>query len=301
MAGLSIGSSIKLPGLAACEPSTAADITILRRTTPESLVEPLARGPTWQFAADQFLLTVPGIARIHLSSNDTIAVTPDPRADAADIPAFLIGSVIPILLHLHGLITLRASAVGVDGKAVLFCGASGAGKSTLAAALARRGHMLLADDICTLAIDADARATVYGDGGGLKLWAQAIERLQLTPHRGAPLREKIQKFHVSPPARTADALPLGAIYAIREARPPYAPGIERRNIVDAALLLRRSAYHPRLIEPLAQRPLYLHAAALGNHAGVYTFTRRIGFDELPAALDTLEAHWRTTGGLERAA
>jgi hypothetical protein len=279
----------------------AADVTILRRPVPVALDGPVAKGLTWQMNADQFLLTVPAIARFHLSGDDTIAAAPEAGGDAADIPAFLLGAAIPIMLQRRGQIVLRASAVAVNGKAVLICGASGHGKSTLAAALAQRGHRLLADDTCTIVQTTDELATVHGDGGGLKLWAQAIERLALVHRRGPPLRGKIEKYHVTLPAPAADALPLGAVYTLREARPPHAPGIERPNVVDAALILRRSAYHPALIEPLGQRPLYFRAATVGNHVGIYIFTFMHGFDHLPAMVEMLERHLLTTAAMERAA
>jgi hypothetical protein len=307
IAGLSIASDIDLPGFARRERSDAtagplrAEASIVRGPVPTSLEDPREYGPTWQMGPDALLLTVPGIARFHLTGGNTIAVASEPGADAADIPAFLVGSALPILLQLRGLLTLRASAVAVNGKAVLFCGASGQGKSTLAAALAQRGYPLLADDFCTITQSSDASGSVDGDGAALKLWALAIRALQLGDRRGAALRETIQKYHVAPAAQASGPLPLGAIYVLREARAPHEPGIERPNVVDAALSLRRGAYHPRLIEPLGQRPLYFRAAMLGNHAGTYTLTVEHGFHHLPATIDTLERHWRTTAGMERAA
>ena len=46
---------------------------------------------------------------------------------------------------------------------------------------------------------------------------------------------RLEKFFVEPAAAFGEPLPLGAVYALREARPPHQPGIERPNVVDAAL------------------------------------------------------------------
>lgn len=50
------------------------------------------------------------------------------------------------LLRYHGLYSLHASALSVDGKGVLFPGASGSGKSTLAIGLMKQGLDFLGDD-----------------------------------------------------------------------------------------------------------------------------------------------------------
>lgn len=48
---------------------------------------------------------------------------------------------------------LHATAVAIDGQAVLLCGRSGAGKSDLALRLIDRGAMLLGDDYVELAVE----------------------------------------------------------------------------------------------------------------------------------------------------
>ena len=125
-------------------------------------------------------------------------VEPEAPAREADIPIFILGTVFGILLHQREQIVLHASAVRVNGKAVLFCGPSGAGKSTLAAALAQRGYPLVTDDFCTLTVDGAGAPLVHPDGRQLKLWAQAIDRLDLAQQRGERVRDCLEKYYVEP-------------------------------------------------------------------------------------------------------
>jgi hypothetical protein len=193
--------------------------------------------------------------------------------------------------------------VRVAGKAVLFCGASGAGKSTLAAALVQRGYPLVTDDVCTVSLAGGVPPQVHPDGRQLKLWMHAIERLDMGAARRQRVRRKLEKFYVAPPsdALTGSA-PLGAVYVLREARPPLAPGIDKPNVVDASLLLRRNAYRPQIVRRLEQQRDYFHgAAAIANAAGIYHLTRVLDFGKVPETVAMLEQHWLDLGLTERAA
>jgi hypothetical protein len=89
---------------------------------------------------------------------------------------------------------------------------------------------------------------------------------------------------------------------LREARPPDGPGIEKPNVVDAALLLRRNAYRPLLIRQLNQRAGYFRAAAdIANAAGIYHLTRVLDFGKMPETIGWLERHWRDLRLSEKAA
>ena len=263
---------------------------------------PTASGPTWQIAGEQFLLRIPGVARFLLTAGNEIAFEAEPGADAGDIPIFILGTAFGILLHQREQIVLHASAVRVNGKAVLFCGPSGAGKSTLAAALSRRGYRLITDDFCAVTVTEAGTPVVHPDGRQLKLWAQAIEKLDLEESRGERVRSRLEKFYVDPGEAHVEALPLGAVYALREARPPLVPGIERPNVADAAVLLRRNAYRPRLVARLNQKVLYFHAAAtIANNAGIFHLTRKLDFAAMPEVVLSLERHWLEIGLMEKAA
>jgi hypothetical protein len=302
VSGLSVASEINLPGLITGTPGRATQVTIGRGQVPNELPQPGASGPTWQISGREFLLRVPGIARFLLRNGEEIVFTPETEASVADIPIFILGTVFGILLHQREQIVLHASAVRVNDKAVLFCGPTGAGKSTLAAALDRHGYSLITDDFCTISVDGSGAPLVHPDGRQLKLWAQAIDRLDLVQQRGERVRQSIEKFYVEPREVFTKPLPLGTVYVLREARPPHAAGIARPNVVDAALALQRNAYRPLLVRRMGQRVNYFRAATtIANFAGIFCLTRPLDFAKMPDVIGWLEAHWRDTHLLERAA
>jgi hypothetical protein len=302
ISGLSVSSEIVLPGLSAAAAGRRPDVAIRRGPVPATLDGAQKLGPTWQIAGNQFLLHVPKVARFLLSNGREITFEAEPGADDGDIPIYLLGTAYGILLHQRRQIVLHASAVRVNGKAILFCGASGAGKSTLAAALAQRGYPFITDDFCAVTVTEDGSPMVHPDGRQLKLWAQAIEQLDLKGRSGARVRSRLEKFYVDPGETHAEALPLGTLYALRDARPPLAPGIAPANAVDAAVILRRMAYRPRLVNRMGQRVNYFRAATtIANKAGIYYLTRALDFAAMPDVVAQLERHWREIGLTEKAA
>src|SRR5262249_34483806 len=133
---------------------------------------------------------------------------------------------------------------------------------------------------------------VHPDGRQLKLWAQAIDRLGLAQSRGERVRQSLEKFYVEPNEVFTEPLALSAVYALREAQPPHAAGIDRPNVVGAALLLRRNAYRPLLVRRMDQKVNYFHAATtIANSAGVFYLTRVLDFDKMADVIGLLEAHW----------
>ena len=295
ISGLSVASEIALPGLLAGAPSAAPEVTIRRGEVPEALPAAKASGVTWQRCDQQFLLRVPAVARFMLTGGRDIVVAPEAEADPGDVQVYIVGTAFGILLHQREQIVLHASAVEVSGKAVLFCGASGAGKSTLAAALAHRGYPVVADDVCGLSLHDDV-PTVHPDGRQLKLWTQAITRLELGQRQGTRVRRKFEKFFVQPHNVITDPLPLGALYILREARPPHAAGISQPNVVDATMLLRRNAYRPRLVRQFDQKASYFRAAAcIADTSGIYHLTRPMDFSVMPNVIAALEDHWQRLG------
>jgi hypothetical protein len=300
IAGLMVRSDIEMPGLHPGSPEGEADVTISFGAAPASLAGATAEGPVWTLAGDRFLMRAPGVARFLLTQGRTIVYEPEAAAEAGDIAAFLTGAVFGILLHQRGVVVLHASGVKVGEAAVLFMGSSGAGKSTLATALVQRGYPLVTDDFCVIGYDAGGAPLVHPDARLPKLWSNAIERLDLVARQGQPVRGRLAKFYVDPPVASAppEPLPCGPVYALREAIGPVRAGIDRPNVVDAALLLRQHAYRARLIKQMGQTELYFRlAAAIGNAGGVHHLSRELDFAQIPRVVDQLERHWSQIGQL----
>jgi HPr Serine kinase C-terminal domain len=303
ISGLSVRSEIALPGLnAAVADRGDPDVTIRRRPVPAALENARAISPTLQMAGKQFLFHIPNVARFLLSDGREIAFEVEPDCDDGDIPIFLIGTVFGILLHQREHIVLHASAVRVNGKAVLFCGQSGEGKSTLAAALTQRGYPLITDDLCVITVTGTGAPMAHPDGRQLKLWAQTIEELDLKENRGVRVRGCLEKFYVKPGEAYTDTLPLGTVYVLREAQPPHMPGIERPNVVDAARVFWRNAYHPMLVSRMGQKAHYFQASTtVADKAGIFLLTRALDFSAMPEVVSWLERHWWDIGLMEKVA
>jgi len=142
-----------------------------------------------------------------------------------DAATYLLGPVLGFLLRLRGTLALHASVVAVGGCAVALAGAAGAGKSTAAAAFARAGHAVLADDLAAL----DERGGGFLARPGfarVRLWDDSAAALFGSPEALPLLTPNWEKRYLDvsgafPPA----PLPLAAVYLLG-ARDETGPRVE---------------------------------------------------------------------------
>ena len=148
-----------------------------------------------------------------------------------DACTYLLGPVLGFVLRLRGMTCLHASAVAVGRHAIAVVGFPGAGKSTTAAAFARCGFSVIADDVVALAEDGEDFLVQPGYPR-VNLWPDSVRALfgsedalpQITPtwdKRYIALGDDSLSFAAKP-------LPLGAIYFLSERDPALAaPFIEK--------------------------------------------------------------------------
>jgi len=140
-------------------------------------------------------------------------------ATVEDTATYLLGPILAFVLRLRGLVVVHASAIEMEGAAVLMVGPSGSGKSTTAAAFALNGWPVLTDDLAVIVPRGDD-LEVVPSYPRLRLWDDSVRGLLgrsevlplLTPtweKRYLPLGAEGAEF-------TRRPLPLGAIFLLRE-------------------------------------------------------------------------------------
>ncbi|HEU4881390.1 MAG TPA: hypothetical protein VFT45_04065 [Longimicrobium sp.] len=259
--GFLVEADRPIPGLAAVEEDGEPEVRISLGRVPEDVFPPGDAGEPWyvsprmtpaeaptvvvdRLAGEGFRLRYADGCAYHVDAAGTrVACTWPAHFTVEDAATYLLGPVFGLVLRLRGIPSLHASAVAVDGAAVALVGAAGTGKSSTAAAMAARGHALVADDVLALRVEGDGiRAQpAYPH---LRLWPDIVPALlgpgaelpPLTPNwdkRGLRLDEA---FHPHP-------LPLGAVYVLcgREAGPD-APRLEPMGGMDALLALVSNGY-----------------------------------------------------------
>ena len=252
-----------LPALAAVDEHGPADVRVWMGRVPADLFPPEVPEEPWYVSprvtpadeptvvvhrvggGDAFRLRYADGCEYHVNAAGTrVACTWPAHFTVEDAATYLLGPVLGLVLRLRGVPSLHASAVAVDGVAVALVGPAGAGKSTTAAALAARGHALVADDVLALRVSEHGGIVVQPAYPHVRLWPDVVPALfgegaelpPITPNwekRGLRLDEA---FHPHP-------LPLAAVYVLctREAGPD-APRLEPMSAMDAVLALVPSTY-----------------------------------------------------------
>ena len=183
LGGLRIISDFQLPGLQrhADEAAVDGDVIIRRTFIPERLTRGTATFRNGELSGEydgkDILLEFTTAGRFLVRFGKEILVDPAPGSDDGVVRAHLLATAFGVLCHQRGITPLHASAINITNGFVAFVGESGAGKSTLAAALARRGHQIVADDVCFLRIDSNGDVKAWPGIARIRLWEAAMQIL----------------------------------------------------------------------------------------------------------------------------
>jgi hypothetical protein len=244
---------------------------------------------------DGITLRVKGVAGFRVNPGaDRVVVQPEEGVDPLLLRTHLFGSVLAILCYRRGLFPLHGSCVLLDGEAVVFSGVSGAGKSTLAAALARRGHPLLCDDVCAIDLSNPSRPTLRPAFPRVKLLPDAVSCFQMGEAVTYLQAARASKGHFGMAAiQSVEAIqqpvPLGAIYALDTPSGDQAS----RSIVrgkNAFVFIESQAHRGWMGRNLGLcEQLFGHVAMLAATVPVYRLDRPCALDRLNEVACLVEA------------
>ncbi len=246
--------------------------------------------PPWadtDAAEDTIVLEWRAVGRFTIRPDHSVKVEPARDAAAALVREFLQGPVAAVRLRQRGLLVLHGSAVTLNGRAVVLCGASGWGKSTLAAALHRRGHPVLADDYAAIRVGV-RRPTLYTGPPLLKLWPDSAQVLGLDAAalpRVHPLADKRRvRTRRSPGARSVR---LGQVVIL-------APGslckLAPLDPSEALIELLRHSYGARTLAALHPADHFARCAALVRTVPIMRLGAPRSLAQLPRLARLLEEH-----------
>jgi hypothetical protein len=230
--GRRLRSPFPLPSLPlwpALDTEGRPDITLCFGETPASLANPLWSSPFVQIGRDKgALVNIAAVGRFWLPDNGPVTIQPSQGSEPFEIETILLGTVAGILLHQRSMLPLHASCVVLDGSAIAIGGSSASGKSALAAALVRRGALLLTDDLCVLGA---SKHSVHAVAGTMhaRLWPDVMDRLEIPSELRLPTRPVHPKHAVVLPAAEARAWPLQLLVRLGSSNLASEPVLERQQ------------------------------------------------------------------------
>jgi len=168
----------------------------------------------------------------------------------SNLDSYFVGLVMGCILRLKGMLCLHASAVNIDGKAILFVGKKRSGKSTTAAAFSRLGYKVLADDIAAIDEQPDGWYIQHGYPK-VRLREQPLALLHSADDKNfSPVYSNYDSWYSDIDHNFWEsALPLGAIYLLNQVNDsnslPYVTSAEAGGLIG----LHKNTFANYLITP----------------------------------------------------
>jgi hypothetical protein len=288
--GWRVRSDLPLPDTAPWTgPDRAVDIEIRAAAVPAHIGERNAELTYLEIASDgRLLIDASPVARFLVTPDKIVIDTPLDR-NAPEWRASLLGPVLAIVCYLRGALPLHASALRIGDRAIAFAGRSGAGKSTLAAALARRGHALVTDDICAC-IGLPGRPLVLPSYPAIKLTPASLDALSIDGHGLSTIGPDFEKVQwLQPEGYDPSPLPLATVYLIEDAEDGDGDRIIHANGAEGFQRLTAEIYRPPIGHLLLATPRFFSMATqLATEVSIRRLVRGRDLGKLAALVEAIE-------------
>jgi len=216
LGGLKVESDLAFPELTPWQgPSDRPYDIEFRLGRVERLWDPDAKGVLFQaMGPDRIIFQVEQAGRILIENGRRVVFDAFPAADHDRIRIEFIGTTQAMIWYQRGYLPLHASALLVGDSAIAVGAHSHSGKSVIAAALAKRGYPLVADDMMVLDLS-ESPPLVLPGYQKLRLWHDACEELGFMGDRIANAHFRPGKFIVATNAAPAELpVPLTDVFIL---------------------------------------------------------------------------------------
>lgn len=281
--GLTLASAFALPELEPAPDGASPDVFIRQASINHSLPEDETERGCYEATANEAFVWYKEVGHLHIRNGQEIII--DPIADGEERLRhhILQGMALGILLHQRGHLTLHASGVEIDSRAVAFVGFKRMGKSTTAATLYAAGHRLLTDD--TIVLDPEGTGMVLPGFSQVRLDPEAVAAsLGLDP-------EEVPRLHARYHKRTGKAdrdfdltpLPLACILVLNWGDDFAFEPIDGRG---AFMELVTHSYAQRFLGNVGATPRHFaQIKEVVDRVPILQFTKPRALDRLPELVD----------------
>lgn len=233
------------------------------------------------------------VATFFIRDGREILIDISPGAEEKRVRLLLLGAALSIVLHQRGYLVFHASAMAINNAGVMFIGNKGWGKSTMAAAMHKRGHLCMADDVVAIDDSLGSIHMVLPSFPQLKLWPDAISSLGGNPDTFplvVSLAEKRDNRILE--GYLSKSVPLKCIYVLGVSNESE-PEIKPLTSQEALMYMVANTYNARFGELifLADRASHLfRSTRLVKSIPIYHLMRPRSLEMLPIVSELVEKH-----------
>jgi len=285
--GLCIRSDIPLPELSEAEPGSEAVVSVRLGQIELGPCDPAADRPELRVSLDGTRFWLDGVGTFAMRDGREIVINPAVPRDDRLLRFNLLGLAMALLLHQRNMVVLHASVIAIQDSAAAFLGHSHSGKSTTAAALHRRGHPMITDDIAAIDVATPGQAMAVPAFPLMRLWPEAVLSVGLIP-------DALENVYDGSPKRSSPAaagfatqpVPLRTIYVM-----DYGPQVRMELVPPAAAVaeLLRHSFVAGILKPTNTAASHFHRCVkLAQSVRIVRLIRRRNMAELDHLAESIE-------------
>jgi hypothetical protein len=285
--GLNIVSEIELPELYRWN-GVEPDLSIRIGDVPDNICSRVSPGDLFQYSDNEFLFKSRNSGKFLLKDHKTLIVQKYGNSTDTDVRVLLLSVVLGIVLHRKKKFPLHASAVEIDGRAILFSGPCGVGKSTIAAGLVQRGHKFISDDITVIERVGEKLLSVPSFPK-IKLWSDSLAALGYDSSKFQTIRPRVDKKIMEIERMSREPIVLDSIYFLSTDH-FFENRIETLDVHERMRLLAKNTYRIHHLKLMGDSRNHFQACcSIAEEARIFSLRRTTDGFDLDNLLDRIES------------